>query len=71
MNNLNPTEDDQLQLIGDKIPIGSGYAIIALKNQSALIDKINYILLEMEKDGSYLRIYNEYFGANSAYNLHH
>ncbi|HGY1369150.1 transporter substrate-binding domain-containing protein [Legionella pneumophila] len=71
VNNLNPTEDDQLKLIGDKIPIGSGYAIIALKNQSALIDKINHILLEMEKDGSYLRIYNEYFGANPAYNLHH
>ncbi|RYW67113.1 ABC transporter substrate-binding protein, partial [Legionella pneumophila] len=62
---------DQLKLIGDKIPIGSGYGIIALKNQSALIDKINHILLEMEKDGSYLRIYNEYFGANPAYNLHH
>ncbi|HAT9397002.1 TPA: transporter substrate-binding domain-containing protein, partial [Legionella pneumophila subsp. pneumophila] len=50
---------------------GSGYGIIALKNQSALIDKINHILLEMEKDGSYLRIYNEYFGANPAYNPHH
>ncbi|HAT8178950.1 TPA: transporter substrate-binding domain-containing protein [Legionella pneumophila] len=71
VNNLNPTEDNHLKLIGDKIPIGSGYGIIALKNQSALIDKINDILLEMEKDGSYLQIYNEYFGANPAYNLHH
>ncbi|HAT1866658.1 transporter substrate-binding domain-containing protein [Legionella pneumophila] len=71
VNNLNPAEDNQLKLIGDKIPIGSGYGIIALKNQSALIDKINRILLEMEKDGSYLHIYNEYFGANSVYNLHH
>lgn len=71
VNNLNPAEDNQLKLIGNKIPIGSGYGIIALKNQSALIDKINHILLEMEKDGSYLQIYNEYFGANSVYNLHH
>lgn len=60
----------KIKLIGDKIYIGSGYAIIALRSNSALIDKINSILLDMEKDGTYLQIYNEYFGYNVTYPIH-
>jgi len=55
----------KVKLIGDKIPIGSGYGIITLKRNTELINKINNILLNMEKDGSYLKIYNEYFGRNT------
>ncbi|HAU1151633.1 TPA: transporter substrate-binding domain-containing protein [Legionella pneumophila] len=55
------SEPDEYKLIGDKIPIGEGYAIMANPDQIVLIKKINKILLEMEADGTYLRIYREYF----------
>ena len=42
--------------------MGEGYAIMAHKNNSDLIKKINQALLDMEQDGTYLRIYNRYFG---------
>ncbi|BCA94544.1 arginine ABC transporter substrate-binding protein [Legionella antarctica] len=54
----------KVKLIGSKIPIGSGYGVITLKRNTVLINKINNILIDMEKDGSYLNIYNEYFGSN-------
>lgn len=49
------------KLIGGKIPIGDGYAIISNKGQEQLIDEINRIILEMETDGTFLRIYSQYF----------
>lgn len=51
----------ELKLVGDKIPLGNGYGIIALKKNAPLIKKINSALLKMEEDGSYLNIYNTYF----------
>ncbi|MCL9684843.1 transporter substrate-binding domain-containing protein [Legionella maioricensis] len=57
--------ESKVKLVGDKIPIGSGYGIITLKRNIVLINKINNILLDMEKDGSYLKVFNEYFGSNS------
>jgi len=51
-----------LFLVGDKIHMGEGYAIMARKNNTDLIKQINQALLDMEQDGSYLRIYNRYFG---------
>ncbi|CEG56154.1 transporter substrate-binding domain-containing protein [Legionella fallonii] len=59
--------DSNLMLVGDKIPIGSGYGIISLKSNAPLIDKINHTLLDMEKDGTYSKIYNEYFGYNPSF----
>lgn len=49
------------KLVGNKINIGQGYGILALKKNAALIEKINDALLDMEADGSYLKIYNQYF----------
>ncbi|HAT9096552.1 TPA: transporter substrate-binding domain-containing protein, partial [Legionella pneumophila subsp. pneumophila] len=49
------------KLIGKKISIGEGYSIMANPDQFVLIKKINKILLEMEADGTYLRLYSEYF----------
>ncbi|HAU2465055.1 TPA: transporter substrate-binding domain-containing protein [Legionella pneumophila] len=49
------------KLIGNKISIGEGYSIMANPDQYVLIKKINKILLEMEADGTYLRLYSEYF----------
>ncbi|HAZ7573646.1 transporter substrate-binding domain-containing protein [Legionella sp. PATHC032] len=51
----------ELKLVGDPIPIGNGYGILALKNKAPLIMKINQALLQIEKDGTYLEIYNTYF----------
>lgn len=67
VNTVGRSSNSNLMLIGDKMPIGSGYGIISLKTNAPLIDKINNTLLEMEKDGTYLKIYNEYFGSNPTY----
>ncbi len=61
------SSNSNLMLIGDKMPIGNGYGIISLKTNAPLIEKINQTLLDMEKDGTYLTIYNEYFGSNPTY----
>jgi ABC-type amino acid transport substrate-binding protein len=52
----------QFKTVGKKIPMGEGYGIMALKNNALLIQKINKALLDMEADGTYLKIYNRYFG---------
>ena len=52
-----------LKLIGKPITLGNGYGIIALKRHAALINRINTILLEMEHDGNYLKIYNQYYSS--------
>lgn len=51
-----------LRLVGDRIPLGNGYGLIGLKSSAPLIQKVNEALLKMESDGSYLKIYNLYFG---------
>ena len=48
--------------VGEKIAMGQGFGIIALNKHAKLIKKINAALLMMEEDGSYLTIYNHYFG---------
>lgn len=52
----------ELKFVGDKMAIGDGYGILASKNNAPLIMKINKALLQIEKDGTYLEIYNTYFG---------
>ena len=55
------TNNDQFKLLGNPIPTGTGYAIMANKNQNTLVDAINKALLSMENDGTYLKIYATYF----------
>lgn len=55
-NNMN-----DLKLVGQKIPMGNGYGILALKKNSTLLAQINKALLEIEADGTYISIYNRYF----------
>lgn len=50
-----------LTMVGDKVPVGKGYGIIALKKNAELIKRINKVLLKMMEDGSYLKIYSRYF----------
>ncbi len=55
-------ESINIKLIGTKIPIGEGYGILGLKSNKNLINKVNAALLKMENDGTYLKIYEVYFG---------
>ncbi|KTC90993.1 transporter substrate-binding domain-containing protein [Fluoribacter dumoffii] len=50
---------DLLRSVGD--PMGSGYGIMANKNNEALIETINKYLLELENDDTYLKLYRRYF----------
>ena len=50
----------QFKSIGPKIQIGFGYAIMANKNNIALIKLINGALSTMENDGDLLKIYKKY-----------
>ncbi|CAM2968546.1 arginine-binding periplasmic protein [Legionella steigerwaltii] len=52
------------QLVGKPITLGNGYGIIALKKNAAIIDKINHALLQIQNDGTYLTLYQKYFGSS-------
>lgn len=49
------------KLIGSPIPVGNGYGIMANLYQHKLLSEINQALLSMESDGTYLKIYSQYF----------
>ncbi|MCE3045502.1 transporter substrate-binding domain-containing protein [Legionella sp. 16cNR16C] len=49
------------KLIGPEMKIGIGYGIMANKSEQALVDRINKALLSMENDGTYVKIYSQYF----------
>lgn len=51
----------QCRLLGDRIPYGYGYGILAAKNEDELISNVNNALLSMQSDGTYLKIYSMYF----------
>ncbi len=52
----------EYRMVGDKIPIGNGYGIMAYQGNEALVQKINQAILEITNDGSYAPIYTRYFG---------
>lgn len=55
------TCSDQLQdLDAASHPLGAGIAIMSVPDKNDLINEINRQLLQMEQDGSYLKIYNTY-----------
>lgn len=47
--------------LGHTFRAGEGYGIAAKLGSNNLVDKINKALIEIEKDGTYLQIYQEYF----------
>lgn len=55
------TTNNIFKLVGKSTPVGIGYGIMANKKNGALINDINKILINMETDGTYLKIYNHYF----------
>lgn len=59
----NALDEDDFRFIGKPIPLGNGYGIISNMESVTLITEINKALADMESDGSYLQIYNLYFGS--------
>lgn len=55
-------DKDSYRLIGNKVIIGNGYGIMSTTKYEAMMRVINQIILQMMSDGSYLKIYNQYFG---------
>lgn len=53
---------DNLRIVGSPVQLGMGYGIIALKRNAEIINRINKALLQIEADGTYVSIYNKYFG---------
>ncbi|MDX1836304.1 arginine ABC transporter substrate-binding protein [Legionella taurinensis] len=49
--------------IGESLPVGIGYGIMANQSRQDLIATVNRQLLAMENDGAYLKLYSRYFGA--------
>lgn len=49
------------RLLGPKFPVGEGYGIMAKLGRNDLINKVNQALLDMENDGTYLKIYSRSF----------
>jgi ABC-type amino acid transport substrate-binding protein len=51
-----------LKSLGKPVQFGMGYGISLMKKNAALVKKINKVLLQIEADGTYARIYHKYFG---------
>jgi ABC-type amino acid transport substrate-binding protein len=50
------------KLIGPKLPIGKGYAFFSTKGNTALITRINNAMDSLKADGTFAKIYDNYFG---------
>ncbi len=58
----NKLDMSDFHFIGNPIFLGNGSGIMAHLDSYELIHKINQIIIEMETDGTYLQLYNLYFG---------
>ncbi len=54
--------DAMFKVIDPPIPMGLGIGIMANKDNQKLITRINETITDMQSEGSYLNIYNMYFG---------
>lgn len=50
------------RFIGEPILLGSGYGIMASIQSTELVKKINKALMDIQSDGTYINLYNLYFG---------
>lgn len=53
--------NNDYQVVGKHIPVGTGYGIMANKKSSALIKRVDEALLSVQNDGTFLKIYQRYF----------
>lgn len=51
----------EIRFVGDKISLGNGYGIVALKSKAELIGQINKAILSIQQDGTFIKLYNLYF----------
>lgn len=54
--------EDLYNFVGEGFSLGIGLGIMATPDRAEIITRINKALLDMEADGSYLKLYNLYFG---------
>lgn len=52
---------DMFKMLGQPFPLGIGIGIMANKDNTPLITRVNQALLRMQADGYYLKIYSTYF----------
>ena len=52
---------DQFKSLGPVFTIGDGIAILALPKNKKLIERINEVIDDIEKDNTYIKLYNIYF----------
>lgn len=50
-----------LKKIGEPLKLGTGYGIITRLGNDVLMNRINKALLDIQNDGSYLKVYRYYF----------
>lgn len=48
--------------LGNTMMVGNGIGIMSIPKNQPLIDRINLLLVKIEKDNTYLALYNTYFG---------
>lgn len=53
---------DALIYIGEEFPMGLGYGIMISPFKKNLLPSVNAAILKMQEDGSYIKLYNTYFG---------
>lgn len=57
----NANYNNTFKLIGNRLPVGKGYGIMAKRGTDDLILKINQALSDMKADGTLVKIYGDYF----------
>lgn len=55
------TTGSLLKKIGKPLKLGTGYGIITRLGNEAMINRINQALVDIQNDGSYLKVYRYYF----------
>ncbi|KTD57598.1 transporter substrate-binding domain-containing protein [Legionella shakespearei] len=50
-----------IKFVGKDMPLGEGYGIIALPDKTSLINEISKAILSLQKDGTYVSIYQKYY----------
>jgi ABC-type amino acid transport substrate-binding protein len=50
-----------IKFVGKDMPLGEGYGIIALPDKAPLINEISKVILTLQKDGTYVSIYQKYY----------
>ncbi|WP_133136352.1 transporter substrate-binding domain-containing protein [Legionella rowbothamii] len=61
VNYWNHNGSNSFKTIGPVVTLGEGFAIMATPRSEYLISQINKVLLQMEQDSSYLKLYETYF----------